>query len=86
MALVTDTAEHRLAYTLTQLGTRTGHLLSDGLEVNVKNEDLASLADISLFTASRLLKNWERQGALEKNRGRVLIRCPEKLLEGHGPL
>lgn len=80
MALVTDTAADRLAYTLTQLACRTGHLLSGGLEINVKNEDLASLADVSVFTASRLLKNWERKGALQKNRGRVLIRCPEKLL------
>ena len=80
MALVTDTAPDRLAYALTQLGSRTGHLHSDGLEINVKNEDLASLADISVFTASRLLKSWERKGALQKNRGTVLIRCPEKLL------
>jgi CRP-like cAMP-binding protein len=80
MALVTDTAADRLAYALTQLASRTGHLLSDGLEINVKNEDLASLADINFFTASRLLKNWERKGALHKSRGRVLIRCPEKLL------
>jgi CRP-like cAMP-binding protein len=80
MALVSDTAEERLAYTLTQLGSRAGHMLSTGLEVEIKNEDLASLADISLFTASRLLQNWERKGALEKHRGRVLILCPEKLL------
>lgn len=79
-ALVTDTAEHRLAYVLTQLACRTGRSLSDGLEINVKNEDLASLADINRFTASRLLKNWERKGALQKNRGTVLIRHPEKIL------
>jgi CRP-like cAMP-binding protein len=80
MALVTDSAEHRLAYVLTQLAARTGRLLSDGLEINVKNEDLASLADINRFTASRLLKKWERKGALQKNRGTVLIRRPEKIL------
>jgi CRP/FNR family transcriptional regulator, nitrogen oxide reductase regulator len=79
-ALVTDTAEHRLAYVVTRLASRTGQLISDGLEINVKNEDLASLADINRFTASRLLKNWERKGALQKNRGRVLIHHPEKIL------
>jgi CRP-like cAMP-binding protein len=80
MALVTDPAEHRLAYVLTRLASRTGRLLSDGLEIKIKNEDLASLADINRFTASRLLKNWERKGALQKNRGTVLIRHPEKIL------
>ena len=79
-ALVTDTAEHRLAYVLTRLASRTGRSRSDGLEINVKNEDLASLADINRFTASRLLKKWERKGALQKNRGTVLIHHPEKII------
>jgi hypothetical protein len=35
---------------------------------------------VSIFTASRLLKDWERKGAVEKSRGKVLIRRPEKLL------
>jgi CRP-like cAMP-binding protein len=51
-----------------------------GVEVDVKNDDLASLADISPFTTSRLLNEWERRGAVQKARGKVLIRCPEKLI------
>ena len=47
---------------------------------DVKNVELASLADVSSFTASRLLQEWERKGAVEKSRGKVLIRSPEKLL------
>jgi len=50
------------------------------VEIDIKNEDLASLADISFFTASRFLQEWERKGAVEKSRGKVLIRCPEKLI------
>ncbi len=80
MALVSESAEERLAYTLTQLGSRAGHILPAGLELEIKNEDLASLADISLFTASRLLQNWQRKGALEKHRGKVVITRPEQLL------
>ena len=55
-------------------------MLPSGIEIDIKNEDLASLADISFFTASRLLKEWERKGVVEKSRGKVLIRRPEKLL------
>jgi CRP-like cAMP-binding protein len=51
-----------------------------GVEVEITNQDLASLADVSFFTASRVLKRWERDRTLEKSRGKVLIRCPEKLL------
>jgi CRP-like cAMP-binding protein len=80
MRLVTDTAQERLAIALTSLGSRAGRVLPTGLEIDIKNEDLASLADLSFFTATRLLKAWERKGAVKKSRGKILVRCPEKLL------
>ncbi|HTX14681.1 MAG TPA: Crp/Fnr family transcriptional regulator [Candidatus Baltobacteraceae bacterium] len=80
IGLVSNTARERLAWALSRLGSRAGHLLPEGVEVRVRNEDLASLADVSIFTASRILKDWERKGIVDKSRGRVLIRCPEKLL------
>lgn len=80
IGLVSNMAQERLACALSSLGSRTGHALPSGVEVDINNEDLASLADVSLFTASRLLKDWERKGVVEKSRGKVLIRCPEKLL------
>jgi CRP-like cAMP-binding protein len=80
MRLVSGNAQERLAFALTSLGSRAGHALPTGLEIDVKNEDLAALADVHFFTATRLLKAWERKGAVEKSRGKVLIRCPEKLL------
>ena len=78
--LVTVTAEQRLARALTRLGVRTGTRKRSGVEVRIKNEQLASLADVSPFTASRLLKRWERDGVITKSRGIVHIICPEKLL------
>lgn len=80
IALVSKPAQERLAFALTSLGSRAGHMVSTGVEVNIKNADLASLADVSFFTASRFLQEWERKGAVEKSRGKVLIRSPEKLL------
>jgi CRP/FNR family transcriptional regulator, nitrogen oxide reductase regulator len=80
VGIVSKSAEGRLANALTSLGSRAGHKHDRGLTVDIKNEDLASLADVSLFTASRILKGWERQGAIQKSRGSVLIRAPEKLI------
>lgn len=80
IALVSKPAQERLAFALTSLGSRAGHMVPNGVEINIKNEDLASLADVSFFTASRFLQEWERKGAVEKSRGKVLIRSPEKLL------
>jgi CRP-like cAMP-binding protein len=80
LALVCSSAEDRLTQTLTQLGLRTGHQHPRGLEVDITNEHLASLADIGYFTASRLLNKWQQRGAVEKGRGKVIIRAPERML------
>jgi CRP-like cAMP-binding protein len=78
--LVANTAQERLAYALTTVGSQSGRMLTAGVEVDIRNKDLASLADIGYFTASRLLQKWERAGAVMKSRGKILIRSPEKLL------
>jgi len=80
LALVSDTAEHRLSRMLTLLGNPIGRHGPEGLELQITNEHLASLADISPYTTSRLLNKWERKGAVEKSRGKVVIRCPEGML------
>lgn len=80
LALVCDDAEDRLARTLMQLGLRVGHPHPRGVEIQITNEHLASLADIGYFTASRLLNKWQRKGAVEKRRAMVIIHCPEKML------
>ena len=80
IALVTDKAQERLAYALTDVASRTGNVRNSGVEVDIRNTDLAALADVSFFTVSRLLNKWENSGLVEKSRGKVLIRCPEKQL------
>lgn len=77
--LVSETAEQRLAHTLLNLGTRSGHPAHNYVEITITNEQLGNLADVGPFTASRLLSGWERKGAICKKRGKVLIQCPEKL-------
>jgi CRP-like cAMP-binding protein len=80
LALVSGSVEDRLTLALTQLGLRAGHPHPRGLEIEITNEHLASLADIGYFTASRLLNKWQKRGAVEKSRGKVIIHCPEKML------
>jgi CRP-like cAMP-binding protein len=80
ISLASCSMEERLARTLTELGDRSGQATPGGVEVDVKNEQLASLADVNYFSTSKLLKKWQRMGAVKKSRGKVLIQCPEKLL------
>jgi hypothetical protein len=49
------------------------------VELDVRNEELANEANISPFTASRLLSAWQREGILVKSRGKVLLRFPYRL-------
>jgi CRP-like cAMP-binding protein len=79
IGLVSTNAQHRLAITLLDLGHRTGRVLPHGVEIEATNEQLGSLADISRFTTSRLLKGWERSGAISKMREKVVIHTPEAL-------
>lgn len=80
VGLVTMPAEQRLAETLLQLGHRSGRIIPNGVQVDVTNGQLGALADMSSFTASRLLSEWERKGTVSKSRGKVLIHSPEDLI------
>lgn len=80
VGLATGTAEERLAYTVLQLARRAGEMRQNGVELTILNDQLARLANVSAFTASRQMKEWERQGIIQKSRGKVFILSPEGLL------
>jgi len=80
IALVTKTAEQRLAETLTRLSHQSGAVRPEGVEIQATNEQLGALADTSPFTASRVLTEWARKGIISKKRGSVLLHAPEALM------
>jgi CRP/FNR family transcriptional regulator, nitrogen oxide reductase regulator len=79
-SLICDSAPERLAHVLTNLADGIGQKVTGGVELDVRNEELANEANISPFTASRLLNEWQRNGILVKRRGKVLLRFPGRLL------
>jgi CRP-like cAMP-binding protein len=46
----------------------------------VRNEELAHEANVTIFTVSRLMVEWEKKGLLTKGRGKVVLRLPEELI------
>jgi CRP/FNR family transcriptional regulator, nitrogen oxide reductase regulator len=80
IGLVTKTAEERLAETLLKLGERSGEIHSNGIEIRATNDQLGALADVSPFTASRVLSDWADEGILSKKRGKVILQAPEALM------
>ena len=78
-SLVCNSAPQRLARVLANLAAGIGQKVPGGVELDVRNEELANEANISPFTASRLLSAWQREGILVKRRGKVLLRYPYRL-------
>jgi CRP-like cAMP-binding protein len=79
VALISHTARQRLAGVLVCLAQSIGEKVPGGFEFEATNEELAGAANVTAFTASRLLSKWQSKGAVLKRRGKVLLRSPERL-------
>lgn len=80
IALVCHDARQRTAEILLNLANTIGHPVRGGVEIEISNEELANTANVTLFTASRLLSEWRRQGAIHKSRRKILLHSPGCLL------
>ena len=79
-ALVCHKARQRLAQVLVTLARTIGHATRNGIELDVTNEELANASNVTVFTASRLLNEWQRQGVLSKIRCKLTLHLPEQLV------
>ena len=80
--LVTERVERRVARTLLRLAGQVGQKAEDGVLIGLplSREDLAEMTGTTLYTVSRILSRWERQGLVETGRERVLIHQPHALV------
>lgn len=78
-ALSSKTARERLAHVLVELAPSIGRKVAGGMELDVTNEELAYSANITAYTTSRMVSEWQRSGAIRKHRGKILLRRPERL-------
>jgi len=79
LSLICHSARQRLAHVLVSLANGFGQKSAEGVRLDVTNEQLANTANITPFTTSRLINEWQRSGALKKGRGKILLRFPEQL-------
>lgn len=79
-SLVCQNARERVAHLLTALAPVIGEKVPGGvIEIDVTNEELANSTNITPYTASRLLSQWQKSGVLRKHRGKVRLHSPERL-------
>ena len=74
--LATEKVERRSARSLLRLAAQMGVKMDGGIELSFTRQDLAEMSGTTLYTVSRVLSDWERQGLVEAGRERVLIRNP----------
>jgi len=78
VALCSETARERVAHVLLALAPLIGQRGPDGIELDVTNQELADSTNISPYTTSRLINEWQRTGTIRKRRGKIFLVSPER--------
>lgn len=79
--LATERVERRIARALLRLVAQAGQQEAAGVRIDLplSRQDLAEMTGTTLYTVSRTLSQWEKQGVVESGRERVLIRSTPDL-------
>lgn len=77
----TESVDRRIAHALLRMAREAGRQVPEGILIDraLGRRELAEMAGASMFTASRVVAAWAREGVLEVGRQRVLVRDPERL-------
>jgi CRP/FNR family transcriptional regulator, nitrogen oxide reductase regulator len=81
-ALVTVRVDRRIARILIKLAAQSGKRIAEGvlIDIPLTRQDVAEMSGTTLYTVSRTLKAWERNGWLKVGRERVIICEPHSLV------
>jgi CRP-like cAMP-binding protein len=80
--LATERVEQRIAHVLLRLAGQSGKRVEEGvlIELNFSRQELAEMSGTTLYTVSRTLSAWEKQGIISTGRERVVIANPHGLV------
>jgi CRP-like cAMP-binding protein len=79
--LLTERIEQRLAQAVLRLSVQAGHSTADGtlIKVPLSRSDLAEMVGTDVYTVSRLMSQWERDGFIQTTRRTILLLRSEAL-------
>lgn len=89
LEMATQHVEQRVANALLRLINQTGRKTENGVEIDfpITRQNISEMTGTTLHTVSRLLSAWQKQGIVESQRKRVMVRQPHQLVElAQGPL
>ena len=80
--LATERVERRIARALLRLAKQTGRKLDHGILIDfpLTRQDLAEMTGTTLYTVSRTLSQWEKDGLVSSQRGQVTLLSPHQLV------
>jgi CRP/FNR family transcriptional regulator, nitrogen oxide reductase regulator len=80
--LATERVERRVARAILRLASQAGRKTDEGvlLDLPLTRQDLAEMTGTTLYTVSRIISQWERQGLVAAGRERIVIRFPHGLV------
>ncbi len=80
--LATEKVERRIARSILRLTAQLGVKNADGnIELAFTRQDLAEMSGTTIFTVSRVLSEWERNGLVKTGRERVVLCNPHKIVQ-----
>lgn len=80
--MATERVERRIARTLLRLASQTGKKMEEGvlIDLSLTRQDLAEMTGTTLYTVSRILSQWEKDGLVRSQREQVMILAPHQLV------
>jgi CRP-like cAMP-binding protein len=79
--LATERVEQRVGRALLRLAAQSGRRSeAQGITLSFSRQDLAEMTGTTLYTVSRCLSQWEKQGIIETGRERVTLIAPHELV------
>jgi CRP-like cAMP-binding protein len=78
--LATERVQQRIARSLLRLASQSGQKDVDGIELALSRQDFAEMSGTTLYTVSRVLTEWERQGLVSSGREHIRILQPHGLV------
>ena len=78
--LATERVEQRIARSLLRLASQSGQKAEQGIELALSRQDFAEISGTTLYTVSRIMTEWERQGLISSGREHIRILKPHALV------
>lgn len=80
--MATQHVEQRVAAALLRLINQTGRKTGDGIEIDfpITRQDISEMTGTTLYTVSRLLSRWQKEGIVGSRRKHIMVHRPHELV------